>query len=76
MVLNLWLVGLVVIGGLNPETGVVMRKNALQEVFLKVQCLKAWDKIGAVPIMRACLSYKPVHRTLGDADDETNLVIQ
>ena len=53
-----------------------MRKNAFQEGFSKVQCLKAWAKIGAAPMMRACLSDNQVRRTIGDADDEANLVMQ
>ena len=31
--LNLWLVGLVVFGGVDPETGVLVRNNAFQEGF-------------------------------------------
>ena len=53
-----------------------MRKNAFQEGLSKVQCLKAWAKIGAAPMTIACLSDKQVRRTIGDADDETNLVMR
>ena len=51
--LNTWLVGVVVFGEVDPETGVLVRKNAFQEGFSKVQCLKAWAKIGAAPMTRA-----------------------
>ena len=76
MALNPWLVGLVVFGGVDPETGVLSRKNAFQEGFLKVQCLKDGAKIGAETMTRACMYDKQVRRTIGDADNETNLVIR
>ena len=38
----------------------LVRKNIFQEGFSKVQCIKAWDKIGAEPMTRACLSDKQV----------------
>ena len=69
-------VGQVVFGGVDPESGVLVRKNAFQEGFSEVQCLKAWAKIGVAPMTRACLYGKQVRRTIGDADDETNLVMQ
>ena len=53
-----------------------MRKNTFQERFSKVQCLKAWAKIGLAPMTRAFLSDKQVRSTIGDAYDETNLVMQ
>ena len=46
----LWLVGIVVFGGVDPETGLLARKNSSQEGFSKVWRLKAWDKIGSAPI--------------------------
>ena len=60
---------------MDPETGVLVRKNAFQEGFSKVQCLKAWPKIGVASMTISCLSDKQVCRTIGDADDETNLVM-
>ena len=53
-----------------------MQQNAFQEGFLKVQCLKAWAKMGATPMKRACLSDKQVCRTIGDTDNEPNLVMR
>ena len=61
---------------MDPETGVLVGKNAFQEGFSKFQCLKAWAKFGAALMTRACLYDKKVRRTIGDADDETNLVMQ
>ena len=52
-----------------------MWKNAFQKGFSKVQCLNAWDKIGAAQMTRACLSEKQVRQTFGDTDDETDLVM-
>ena len=74
--LNPWLLGLVVFGGVVPETGVLVQKNAFQEGFSNVQCLKAWAKIVGAPMMRACLSDKQARRKIGDAYDEMNFVIQ
>ena len=74
--LNPWLVGLVVFGGVDPETVVLVWKNAFQEGFLKVQCLKACDKIGAAPMTRACLSDKKVRLTIIGVDHETNLFMR
>ena len=76
MALNPWLVGIVVFGGVDPETGVLVRKNDFQEGFSKVQCLKDWDKIGASPMTRECLSENQVRRKIGDEDDETNLAMR
>ena len=52
------LVGVVIFDGVDPETGVLVRKNAFQEGFSKVHCLKAWTKIGAALMTRVCLSDK------------------
>ena len=53
-----------------------MKNNAFQEGFLKVQCLKAWAKIGAAPMTRACMSDKQVRLKIIGADHETNLVMR
>ena len=58
------------------ETGLLVRKNSFQEGFLKGRCLNAWAKIGAAPMVRACMSDKQIRCTIRDADDETNLVMQ
>ena len=74
--INPWLVGLVCFGGLDEVTGKLVPKNAFQEAFCSCACLKAWAKIGAAPLTRACLSDTQVRRTIGDAQDETNQVMR
>ena len=46
--------------------------SAFEKGFLVEACLKAWAKVGAAPLTRACLSDKNVRRELGDADDDSN----
>ena len=75
-VINPWLVGLVVFWQIDDETKKLDPKNAFQEIFLRNSCLKAWAKIGAAPLTRACLSNTQVCRTIGDAEDKTNLVMR
>ena len=60
---------------MDPETVLLVRKNAFREGLSKVQCLKAWAKIRLAPMNRVCLSDKQVRHTIGDAYDETNLVM-
>jgi hypothetical protein len=58
------LVGLLVFGGEDPETGCMIPMGAFQDGFLQERCLDAWAKIGAATstgkITRACLSDKQV----------------
>ena len=75
-VINPWLVGLVVSWQIDDETKKLDPKNAFQEAFLRNSCLKAWAKIGAAPLTRACLSNTQVCCTIGDAEDKTNLVMR
>jgi hypothetical protein len=44
-------VGLIVYGGTNLETGLVM-KSALDAGFSRYVCRNAWDKVGAMPLTR------------------------
>jgi hypothetical protein len=64
-----WIVGLVVFGGEDPETGCVMG-SAFQEGFNIPQNLNAWAKVLAVPLTRACLQNPKVRRSIGDGTDE------
>ena len=64
-----WIVGLVVFGGEDPETGCVVG-SAFQEGFNIPQNLNAWAKVGAVPLTRACLQNPKVRRSIGDGTDE------
>ena len=67
--LSPWIVGLVVFGGEDPETGCVV-ESAFQEGFAHLQNLRAWAKVGAVPLTRACLQHSKVRRSIGDGNDE------
>jgi len=46
--LSPWIVGLVVFGGCDPETELIVR-SAFQEGFNHAQNIRAWEKVGAVP---------------------------
>ena len=54
-----WMVGLIVFGGEDPETGAIIR-SALQEGFNPDQCRRAWEKCGAVPPNRNSLTNNKV----------------
>ncbi len=74
-----WLIGMIVFGGTDPETGFRVTECAFTHGFSKESCLKAWAKVGAAPLTRKCLSDPKVSRTLGDDDggnDEYLLSIQ
>jgi hypothetical protein len=74
-----WLIGMIVFGGTDPETGFRLTKCAFTHGFSKEACLNAWAKVGAAPLTRKCLSDPKVSRTLGDNDggnDEYLLAIQ
>ena len=57
-------------GGSDEETGLEIKKCAFSAGFLKEACLSAWEKVGAAPCTRKCLSDPKVSRSLGDGDDE------
>ena len=65
-----WLVGLIVFGGTDEETGFEITKCAFLAGISKEACLSAWEKVGAAPCMRKCLSDPKVSKSLGDRDDE------
>jgi hypothetical protein len=67
--LSPWIVGLVVFGGMDPETGLIVR-SAFQEGFSEEQNISAWMKVGAIPLSRKCLQSRKVRRSIGDGDDE------
>ena len=56
--INPWLVVLVVFGGIDDVTDKLAPKNGFQEAFCTNVCLKAWAKIEAAPLIRACLFAK------------------
>ena len=57
--LSPWIVGLVVFGGCDPETELIVR-SAFQEGVNHAQNIRAWEKVGAVPLRRKCLESKKV----------------
>lgn len=73
-----WMIGLVVFGGKDHETGLVIgeSENAFEVGFFRDACLSAWAKIGAAPLTMKCLDDKKVRRQLGDADDSMNALMQ
>jgi hypothetical protein len=72
--LSPWIVGLVVFGGCNPETELIVR-SAFQEGFSHMQNIRAWEKVGAVPLSRKCLESKKVQRSIGDRDEEQQALV-
>ncbi len=64
-----WIVGLIVFGGEDPETGLIVG-SAFLKGFSKDKNIKAWEKVGAVPLSRKCLQSPKVRRSIGDDSDE------
>ncbi len=64
-----WIVGLMVFGGTDPETGLIVG-SAFQDGFNKTQNLHGWAKGGAVPLTRTCLQNTKVWCTIGDGTDD------
>ena len=70
ILLQPWLVGLIVFGGTDEETGFGITKCTFLAGFSKEACLSVWEKVGAAPCTRKCLSDPKVSKSLGDRDDE------
>ena len=70
-----WIVGLVVFGGEDPETGLIVG-SAFQRGFSCALNIKAWEKVGAVPLSRKCLSSPKVRRSIGNGDDNQQVLIR
>jgi hypothetical protein len=67
------MVGLIVFGGVDPVSNVVVSESAFEVGFSKERNCEVWKKIGAAPLTRACLqNHSHVRREMGDADDGTN----
>jgi hypothetical protein len=68
-----WMVGLVVFGGTDPISGVVVPCSAFNVAFSKERNCAVWEKCGAAPLTRACLqNNSQVRREMGDGEDATN----
>jgi len=59
----------VVFGGCDPETGLIVA-SAFEKGFFNSQNIRAWEKVGAVPLSRKCLQSPKVRRSFGDGDDD------
>ena len=69
------LIGLLVFGGVDPETNIECCSNAFEDAFNKKKCLDAWKKVGAAPLTRACLDSKKVRHELGEDESEDPLAL-
>jgi hypothetical protein len=72
--LSPWIVGLVVFGGCNPETGLI-DASAFEKGFSKAQNIRAWEQVGAVPLSRKCLQSPKVRRSIGDGNDDQQVLV-
>ncbi len=63
-----------VFGGEDPETGLIVG-SAFEKGFSKAQNIGAWEKVGAVPLSRKCLSSSKVRRLIGDGDDDQQVLV-
>jgi hypothetical protein len=72
--LSPWIVGLVVVGGEDQETGLIVG-SAFQRGFSRALNIKAWEKVGAVPLSRKCLSSLKVRCSIGNGDDDQQALV-
>ena len=72
--LLLWIVGLVVFGGEDPETGLIVGLS-FEKGFSKAQNIRAWEKVGAVQVSRKCLSSSKVRRSIGNGNDNQQVLV-
>jgi hypothetical protein len=69
-----WIVGLTIFGGEDPETGLIVGL-AFQHGFSHAQNILAWEKVGAVPLCRKCLSSPKVRRLIGDGNNKSQALV-
>ena len=69
-----WIIGLVLFGGKDPETGLIVG-SAFLKGFSTFQHIKAWEKVGAVPLSRKCLQSPKVRRPIGDGNDDQQALV-
>jgi len=69
-----WMIGLVIFGGEDPETGLIVG-SAFLKGFSTLHNIKAWEKVGAVPLSRKCLQSPKVRRSIGDGDDDQQALV-
>jgi hypothetical protein len=72
--LSLWIIGLVVFGGCDPETELIVA-SAFEKGFSKAQNIRAWEQVGAFPLSRKCLQSPKVRRSIGDGNDNQQALV-
>ncbi len=50
-------------------------ESAFAKGFSKINNIKAWEKVGAVPLSRKCLQIQKVRRSIGDGDDDQQALV-
>ena len=50
-----WMVGIIVFGGIYPESKVELKKSAFEKELSQERNLASWESCGAAPCTRACL---------------------
>ncbi len=66
--------GLLVFGGVDPETDLGILSAFAELGFSRERCLESWRKIGAVPLTRLCLDDPQVRKSI-DFDKEYALLV-
>jgi hypothetical protein len=69
-----WIIGLVVFGGEDTETGLIVG-SAFLKGFSTFHNIKAWEKVGAVPLSRKCLQSPKVRCSIGDGNDDQQALV-
>jgi hypothetical protein len=70
------MVGLIVFGGVEPETGLRLEESVFDKGFSREACRRAWAKVGVAPLSRACLKHKKVYRSMGDGKESDKAVMR
>jgi hypothetical protein len=71
------MVGLLLFGGVDWETGLELVTGAFQKAFVPLWCIAAWRKVGAATedgIARACLDGLQVSKEIGHGNKEMDQV--
>ena len=68
-----WMVGLIVFGGMDSVSNIVVSESAFEIGFSIEQNCEVWKKVGAAPLTRSCLqNHNQVCQEMGDSNDMTN----